>query len=416
MRIVYVLDQKRQPLMPTTPARARILLKQGKAKVIRKLPFTIKLNYIVTPCGEILTHGIDTGSKIIGSAVTDSKGNVFYLAEIEIRNDIAEKMKDRAKYRRNRRNRKTRYRKARWLYRKNSLKINRFSPTMISKINSHFKELNFVKSILPISQTIIETATFDPHALKNPEVLTNKALYQQGINYGFANTKAYVLTRDQYTCQHCKGKSKDHRLEAHHIIFRRNSGSDEAENLLTLCKTCHDKVHEQTITLSLKGKKKGQLNHATQMNIIRTQLLKARPGAQETFGFITKEHRQQYTNEKEHYLDAVFIATQGVKPDYKTSQVVLKKCISDGDYQQTKGVRSEQIIPTGKIQGFRKFDKVTYKGEHYFIKGRMSTGYAILMDTLYQTMKMKPIPKFQKMQRESARKSWIISQKTIANI
>ena len=154
MNVVYVLSNQSQPLMPTTPAKARILLKQGKAKVIRKLPFTIKLlqatNITYT---QPLTHGVDTGSKTIGSAVIDPKGNVIYLSEVEIRNDIAGIMKDRAKYRRNRRNRKTRYRQARWLNRKNSIKTNRFSPTMTSKINSHIKEINFVKSILPIDQT-----------------------------------------------------------------------------------------------------------------------------------------------------------------------------------------------------------------------------------------------------------------------
>ncbi|MBZ5752498.1 hypothetical protein, partial [Metabacillus rhizolycopersici] len=89
------------------------------------------------------------------------------------------------------------------------------------------------------------------------------------------------------------------------------------------------------------------------------------------------------------------------------------KCVSDGDYQQTKGVRSEQVIPTGKLFGFRKFDKIQYKGEEYFIKGRMSSGYAILMDIEGHKVDLKPIPKFSKMQRVSARKSWITIQKTI---
>ena len=44
MAIVYVLSNQRKPLMPTTSAIARHLLKNGKAKVIRK-PFTIKLQY-----------------------------------------------------------------------------------------------------------------------------------------------------------------------------------------------------------------------------------------------------------------------------------------------------------------------------------------------------------------------------------
>lgn len=43
-------------------------------------------------------------------------------------------------------------------------------------------------------------------------------------------------------------------------------------------------------------------------------------------------------------------------------------------------MRSEQPITTSKICGFRKYDKVKYFGKEYFIKGRMSTGYAILMD------------------------------------
>jgi len=64
---------------------------------------------------------------------------------------------------------------------------------MTSKINSHLKEINFVNAILPITDVILETGNFDTHALKNPEVLKNKWLYQKGINYGFANTKAYVL-------------------------------------------------------------------------------------------------------------------------------------------------------------------------------------------------------------------------------
>lgn len=412
--VVYVINCDGKPLMPCQPVIARLLLKQGKAKVIKRTPFTIKLLYQTTSYTQPLTLGIDTGSSKIGSAVVNDKNEVVYLSQVEVRNDIADKMKQRAKYRRNRRYRKTRYRKARWLNRKNSIKKDRFSPTMTSKINSHLKEIKFVKSILPITKIILETATFDPHALKNPEVLKNKWLYQKGINYGFANTKAYVLNRDNYTCQYCKGKTKDSRLHVHHIIFRSNGGSDEHENLITLCKTCHDRLHNGEIKLKLNGKKKGQLKHATQMNIIRQQLLKLVPEAEETFGFITKEHRQIMNLPKEHYYDAVAIASQGNDVKFKTKNIILKKCIPDGDYQQTKGVRSEQKIQTRKIQGFRKFDKVRYLSKEYFIKGRMSSGYAILMDIEANKVDLKPIPKFDKMERISARKSWIICEQFIS--
>ena len=413
--MVYVINFDNTPLMPCTSVIARLLLSQGKAKCIKRTPFTIKLLYQATKYTQSIILGIDTGSSKIGSSAVKDNGDVIYLSEVEIRNDISEKLKQRSKYRRNRRNRKTRYRKARWLNRKNSIKKDRFSPTMTSKVNSHLKEIKYVQTLLPVSRIILETATFDPHALKNPTVLSKKWLYKKGINYGFANTKAYVLDRDNHTCQYCKGKSKDSKLEVHHIVFRRNGGSDEPENLICLCKTCHDQLHDGNITLK-GGKAKGHLKHATQMNSIRTQLLRILPDAEETFGFVTKEHRQLLKLTKEHYMDAVAIASQGDKVNFKTNVVLFKKCVPDGDYQQSKGIRSEQRIPTGKIQGFRKFDKVRYLGHEYFIKGRMNTGYAILMDSKGAKVALKPIPKFNKMERIQARNSWIISQETIQNI
>ena len=137
--------------------------------------------------------------------------------------------------------------------------------------------------------------------------------------------------------------------------------------LLTLCKTCHDALHRGEIELKKKGKKKGQLHHATQMNSIRIQLLK-RTHAEETFGFVTKEHRQLMGLPKEHYFDAVAIATQGKEPTFKASNVLFKKCVSDGDYQQTKGVRSEQAIPTGKLFGFESLTRFNTKEKNISLK------------------------------------------------
>ena len=399
--------------MPCPPVIARLLLKDGKAKVIRRTPFTIKL--LAQPeesYTQPLTLGVDTGSAVIGSAVADHNGHVLYLSEVRVRHDIAQTMKERAAARRNRRQRKTRYRPARWLNRRNSIKTGRFSPTMRSKIEAHLREIRFVKRLLPIASLVLESGTFDPHALKSPEVLRNKWLYQRGINYGYANTKAYVLTRDSYTCQQCQGKSRDRRLEVHHLVFRSAQGSDEESNLLTLCKTCHDGLHAGEITLKQQGKKKGRLLHATQMNSMRLQLLR-RLQAEETWGFVTKEHRQLWDLPKAHVFDAAVIASRGRQPIFQTATLIAKRCVSDGDYQQTKGIRSEQRMVTGKIGGFRKFDKVCYCGQNYFIKGRMSTGYAILMDLAGNKVALKPIPKFEKMKRVSARRSWMMTQRTL---
>lgn len=410
--------------MPCKNVIARLLLKQGKAKVKRREPFIIKLTVETTNYLQNLTLGVDTGSGTAGFAVsTDDADNskIVYMSEVILRNDITKKMTQRAQYRRNRRNRKTRYRKKRFSNRKNSNRKDRFSPTMTSKLHSHQKEIEFIKSILPITTLVFETGQFDPHLMKDPRLANPKVRhwgYQKGKNYGFGNTKAMVLNRDGYTCQCCKGKRKDSKLEVHHIVFRSQGGSDEEENLITLCHTCHKELHDGKIKLSKSGKAKGTLRYATQMNSIRKQLFRLYPDAIETFGYITKENRLSLNVEKEHYFDACVIATQGNAFSVNCN-LLRKKCIPQGDFRATKGVRSEIPITTRKIGGFRKFDKVQYFGKEYFIKGRMSSGYAFLMsfDGVKADFSAMPkgckTPKLANLKRTGARSSWMITTEVV---
>ena len=415
--MVYVISQKNKPLMPCSSPIARLLLKLGRAKVKKREPFTIKLTYETTNYIQNLTLGVDTGSGTIGTAVSNDNSDIVYMSEVIVRNDIMDKMTQRRKYRKNRRGRKTRYRKARWLNRANSTKTDRFSPTMQSKLHSHVKEIEYIKSILPITTMVFETGQFDTHLMKNPNLANPKVKhwgYKKVTNYGFENTKAMVLNRDNYTCQCCKGKHKDSKLEVHHIIFRSQCGSDEESNLITLCHTCHKDLHSGKINPKLKGGVKGTLKYATQMNSIRKQLFRIYPYAIETFGYVTKANRLVLGIDKEHYYDACTIATQGNIFTVK-SNLYKKKCVSDGDFQKTKGIRSEQPIVTDKICGVRKFDKVRYFGNDYFIKGRMSTGYAILMDidgnkADFSAMpKGYKTPKMVKLKRIEARTTWMIT-------
>lgn len=414
--MVCVVSKSNKPLMPCSNVVARLLLKQGKAKVKRREPFTIKLLYNTTSYTQQLTLGVDTGSGTIGTAVSDNNNNIIYMSEVTVRNDITDKMIQRAKYRRSRRNRKTRYRKARFLNRGNSIKQDRFSPTMTSKLRSHIKEVEYIKSIMPITTLVFETGQFDTHLMKNPTLASPKVKhwgYQKGANYGFENTKAMVLNRDNYTCQCCKGKRKDNKLEIHHIVYRSEGGSDDADNLITLCHTCHKNIHKGTTVLKAKGKIKGTLKYATQMNSIRKQLFRHYPEAIETFGYITKINRLGLGVQKEHFYDACIIATRGKRFNIKAN-LYIKRCVTDGDFQKTKGVRSEQPITTSKICGFRKFDKVSYMGKEYFIKGRMSTGYAILMDVKGNKIDFSSMPKGYKtpkmlnLKRVQARSSWVV--------
>ena len=392
--LVYVLKQNGQPFMPTERfGKVRRLLKEGKAKVVRREPFTIRLLYepetnVVQEC----YCGVDTGSRHIGVAVVGND-KVLYQSQTKLRNNIKKKMDVRRASRRNRRNRKTRYRKPRFLNRRNSIKKDRLPPSVRHKVQAHIDEIEFCKKILPVSDLILEVSQFDTALMKSPSLMNEKIKkwgYQKGFNYGYSSRREAILHRDNYTCQ-CCGK-KNCRLEVHHIKFRRNGGTDDEENLITLCKECHDGVHTGTIFLNKKPKKSKGLKHATHMSIIRNRLLKEYPNAIETFGFVTSENRHRLNLPKDHYIDACVIASGGL--EFKELDVIFyKRRVSKGDYRLTRGIRGEQKLPTGKICGFRKFDKVKYLGKEYFIKSRKNTGFTTLMDIFGNEANFSNLPR-----------------------
>ena len=416
--LVYVLKQNRQPLMPTERfGKVRRLLKEKKAKVVRREPFTIRLLY--EPETDVVQEcycGVDTGSKHIGVAVVGND-RVLYQSQTELRSDIKKKMDARRAFRRNRRNRKTRYRKKRFLNRKNSIRENRLPPSVKHKVQAHIDEIEFCKKILPVSDLILEVSQFDTALMKNPSLMNEKIKhwgYQKGFNYGYSSRREAILHRDNYTCQ-CCGK-KNCRLEVHHIRFKSDGGTDDEENLITLCEDCHKSVHASTVVLNKKPKKSKNLKYATHMSIIRSQLLKIYPQAVETFGFVTTENRNHLKLRKDHYIDACIIASGGL--EFKELDVIYKKRrVSLQDRILTKGVRGERRLPTGKVHGFKRYDKVRYLGEVCFVKGRRVRDGFVLMDIENSSIDFrdkggKQNPSYKSIKRVNARKSILcISQR-----
>ena len=418
--LVYVLKQNGQPFMPTERfGKIRRLLKAKKAKVVRREPFTIKLLY--EPETDVVQEcycGVDTGSRHIGVAVVGND-KVLYQSQTELRSDIKRKMDARRQARRFRRFRKTRYRKPRFLNRGNSTRSDKLPPSVKHKVQAHIDEIEFCKKILPISDSnlIIEVSQFDTALMKDPSLISEKVKhwgYQQGFNYGYSSRREAILHRDNYTCQ-CCGK-KNCRLEVHHVKFKCNGGTDDEENLITLCEDCHKGVHAGTVVLSKKPKKSKNLKYATHMSIIRSYLLKKYPNAIETFGFVTSENRNHLNLEKDHHIDACVVASGGL--EFKELDVIYyKRRVSKGGYKLARGIRGEQKLPTGKICGFKKFDKVEYFNNEYFVESRKSSGFATLMDILGNTIDFSYMPKGMKTpklsncKRISARRSCLcISQ------
>ena len=108
--MVYVLSASGKPLMPTKRfGHVRRMLRSGRAKVVRRTPFTIQLTYEGTAYTQPVSLGVDAGSKHIGLSATTGT-SVLYEADLELRNDITGLLSARRESRRSRRSRKTRYR------------------------------------------------------------------------------------------------------------------------------------------------------------------------------------------------------------------------------------------------------------------------------------------------------------------
>ena len=374
--MVYVISQNGQPLMPTeNHAKVRILLKNKKAKVIKRCPFTIQLTYDSTNYTQDITLGVDSGSKHIGlSATTRSK--VLFESDVELRNDIVNLLSTRRQNRRTRRNRKTRYRKPRFNNR--SRKEGWLAPSVQNKVDSHLTVIRKVHEILPITKIIAEVASFDIQKIKNPTISGTE--YQQGEQLDFWNVREYVLFRDGHICQCCKGKSKDKILNVHHIESRK-TGGNAPNNLITLCETCHTGYHKGTVKLPKTIHRGMSFKDAAFMGIMRwafyNKLKEIYPNVNLTYGYITKNTRIKNSLPKEHYTDARCIS--GNPKAISSGTVYYQKKVRCHNRQIHKntilkgGIRKRNQAPYD-VMGFRLFDKVKWKGQTCFIFGRRSTG------------------------------------------
>ena len=375
--MVYVLNIEGKPLMPCKEAKARKLLKENKAKIYKKEPFTIQLLFICENQTQDITLGVDAGSKHIGLSAT-TKEKELYAADVELRNDIVDLLSTRRQNRRTRRNR-LRYRKPRFNNRVHSKKNGWLAPSVEQKIQTHFKVVEDIHKLLPITKIVVETASFDIQKIKNPEIHNEE--YQQGEQLGFWNVREYVLFRDNYTCQCCKGKSKDKILNVHHIESRK-TGGNAPNNLITLCETCHKGYHNGTVELPKTIKRGMSFKDAAFMGIMRwsfyNRLKEIYPNVFMTYGYITKDTRIKNNLPKDHYIDARCIS--GNPNAEPLGYYFYQKKVRCHNRQ----IHKANILKGGKkklnqasylVKGFRLFDKVEFEGQVCFIFGRRSSGY-----------------------------------------
>jgi len=408
---VFVLDKHGHPLMPCHPARARKLLKSGRARVHRVAPFVIRLvdrdvkDSVVT--GVALS--IDPGSKRTGVSVfrTTPAGRVGLVA-IEVRHRgqfIHKKMQQRAAYRRGRRSRDLRYRQPRFLNRHpakcracghnakhgkgycgpclaqhnlvdNGYRHHRLPPSLQHRVDTTLSLVARLRRWAPVVAIHQELVRFDMQQMENPEI--SGVEYQQGTLFGY-EVREYLLTKWNRTCAYCG--ATDVPLNIDHIVAKSNGGSDRVSNLALACVPCNQSkgttdlkvwlatafgpAEAEAIAKRVLAHAKAPLKDAAAVNSTRWVLWRALcdtglPVATGSGGR-TKWNRSRLGLPKTHTLDAICVGQVKGIASYPSS-VIIAKATGRGTYARTSANKygfPRLTRPRNKnVKGFQTGDLV----------------------------------------------------------
>jgi 5-methylcytosine-specific restriction endonuclease McrA len=350
-----VLNSNKQPLDPIHPGTARRLLKAGKAAVYRLYPFTIiyKQEVNQTPTPTVLK--LDPGSKTTGialillgsfawtgnpSAKTPQNDKVIWAAELTHRGrNIQASLESRSAIRRNRRNRKTRYRPARFLNR--TRPKGWLAPSLQHRVDTTLTWANKLIEFAPIRSIVQELVRFDLQQLENPEI--SGVEYQQGELLGY-EVREYLLNKWNRQCTYCE--VKDVPLQVEHVKPKASGGTNRISNLCLACEKCNQKkgtldvkvflAKKPELLRKIQSQLKAPLKDAAAVNSTRWALfnrlkLTSLPVSTGSGGS-TKFNRTRLELPKTHWLDAACV---GVVETLKvlTSQPLLIKSQGHGTRQ-----------------------------------------------------------------------------------
>jgi 5-methylcytosine-specific restriction endonuclease McrA len=317
MSYVFVVDTNKQPLNPVHPGRARMLLKAGKASVLKRYPFTIVLGREVeSPQVQPLRVKLDPGSTTTGiTLVNDTTGKVVFAAELSHSGQaIHNALLSRRSVRRGRRARHTRYRKPRFNNR--SRPKGWLAPSLESRVCNVLTWVKRLMCLCPVEAISMELVRFDMQAMEQPN--SEGCQYQQGTLAGY-ELREYLLEKWQRRCAYC---AKEHvPLQIEHIVPRAKGGSNRVSNLTLACEPCNRAKGTQDVAVFLKKKPdvltrllrqaKAPLKDAAAVNSTRWRLyerlnalgLPVECGS----GGLTKWNRITRTLEKAHWIDAACV-------------------------------------------------------------------------------------------------------------
>ncbi|GHO77381.1 hypothetical protein KSD_51520 [Ktedonobacter sp. SOSP1-85] len=348
MSNVFVIDSGYKPLNPVHPARARLLLTQGKASVYRRYPFTIILKRVVEqPEVHTLRLKLDPGSKTTGIAlVNDTNGHIVFAAELSHRGHaIKDRLESRRASRRGRRQRQTRYRKPRCNNRRR--KKGWLPPSLESRLANILTWVARLCRYAPIAALSQELVKFDLQLMENPDIAGVQ--YQQGTLQGY-EVREYLLEKWERTCAYC-GK-QEVPLQVEHIHPRARRGTNRISNLTLACQACNTAKGTQEIDVFLQKKPdvlkrllaqvKKPLKDASAVNSTRCALrerlqalgLPIECGS----GGLTKWNRSTRGLPKTHWLDAACVGKS-------TPDVLVQKGVIPLRIKATGHGRRQMCVP-----------------------------------------------------------------------
>lgn len=369
---VFVLTKGKAPLMPCHPARARKLLATGRARVVRVMPFTIRLVDRMAGDVQPVQVKIDPGAQKTGMAMVREKGgtqHVLHLSEIEHRGEVVrKKMRQRSAYRRRRRSANLRYRACRFNNRRRP--AGWLPPSLKSRADNILSWTGRYMRFCPVSAISVERVRFDTQALVNPEI--EGVEYQQGTLFGY-ELREYLLEKWGRACIYCGKKNVP--LQIEHIKAKSNGGSDRVGNLGLACEECNLKKGKQGVRKFLEHQPKRlayilsrmdkPLSSAAAVNATRNavyfSLCATSLPVEISTGGRTKWNRSRFAVPKTHALDAVCVG------EFERIQgwwmpVLEIKAMGRGSYQRTRvtkdGFPRGYLMREKYVHGFKTGDLV----------------------------------------------------------
>jgi 5-methylcytosine-specific restriction endonuclease McrA len=336
--MVFVINKNKKPLSPCSNAVARKLLKENKAIIHKRYPFTIRLKELkqINNNKQKYRLKIDYGSRYTGLAILNNN-NVVWLAQLWHKTDIKSKLDNKRGHRRFRRN-KLRYRQARFLNRANRRK-SWIPPSLQSRVDNIKSWTNKLQLICPLTDISYENAKFDTQLINNKNI--SGIEYQQGTLYGY-EVREYLLEKFNRKCMYC-GK-ENIPLEIEHIIPKSRGGSNRVDNLGISCHECNQEKGNRTAEEfgfpNIQKQVKKSLKDSAIINATRWRVhevltstgLEVECGT----GARTKMNRINHNLPKDHHYDACCIGKSTPKKLYfKTNEVLYIKNIGRGNYQRT---------------------------------------------------------------------------------